>query len=61
MDDKLVVMERSYDAPSQKVWDALTNVEQMRKWYFNVSDFKPEVGFEFEFFAGKYENSCDSC
>ena len=28
----------------------------MRQWYFNVSDFKPEVGFEFHFEAGPGEN-----
>jgi uncharacterized protein YndB with AHSA1/START domain len=28
---------------------ALTDVEQMRAWYFELKEFKPEVGFEFEF------------
>jgi uncharacterized protein YndB with AHSA1/START domain len=34
------------------VWKALTDVEQMRKWYFKVSDFKPIIGFEFQFSGG---------
>jgi uncharacterized protein YndB with AHSA1/START domain len=25
----------------------------MKKWYFDIAKFKPEVGFEFEFYGGK--------
>src|SRR6266852_5209366 len=44
-----VVIERTFNAPVAKVWKALTDVEQMRQWYFDLKEFKPEVGFEFEF------------
>jgi|SRR5437016_4614389 len=44
-----VVIERTFNAPVAKVWKALTNVEEMRQWYFNLKQFKAEVGFEFEF------------
>jgi uncharacterized protein YndB with AHSA1/START domain len=44
-----VVVERILDAPVTKVWKALTDVDQMREWYFDVKEFKPRVGFEFEF------------
>jgi uncharacterized protein YndB with AHSA1/START domain len=44
-----IIIERTYNAPIEKVWEALTDKEQMRQWYFNIPDFKPEVGFEFEF------------
>lgn len=44
-----LVFERRYKAPIEKVWKAITDVDQIRKWYFNVSGFKPEVGFEFQF------------
>src|SRR5207302_5553956 len=37
------------NAPVAEVWKALTNVEEMRQWYFNLKQFKAEVGFEFEF------------
>jgi uncharacterized protein YndB with AHSA1/START domain len=43
------VIERSYNAPVEKVWDAITNREQMKQWYFDIADFKPEPGFEFTF------------
>lgn len=43
------VIERSYNAPVEKVWKALTDKEQMKQWYFDLSGFKPEPGFEFTF------------
>jgi len=46
---EVVVIERTFNAPVAKVWKALTNVEEMRQWYFNLKQFKAEVGFEFEF------------
>ncbi len=44
-----VVVERTFKAPVTQVWQALTDVDQMRQWYFDLKEFKPEVGFEFEF------------
>jgi uncharacterized protein YndB with AHSA1/START domain len=44
-----VVVERTLNAPVARVWEALTDVDQMRRWYFDLKEFKPEVGFEFEF------------
>lgn len=46
------VIERSYDAPVEKVWKAITDKSQMKEWYFDLDDFKPEVGFEFRFDGG---------
>jgi uncharacterized protein YndB with AHSA1/START domain len=44
-----VVIERTFNAPIARVWKALTDVEDMRRWYFDLKAFKPEVGFEFAF------------
>ena len=44
-----IIMERTLDAPVAKVWKALTDVDQIREWYFDLKEFKPEIGFEFEF------------
>jgi uncharacterized protein YndB with AHSA1/START domain len=44
-----VVIERTFTAPIARVWKALTDVEEMRRWYFDLKEFKPEVGFEFKF------------
>lgn len=46
---KPLVMERTYNAPQEKVWQALTNVESLRKWFFDVTGFEPKLGFKFEF------------
>lgn len=51
MDKKILVIERGYEAPIEKVWEAITNKDQMKHWYFEVSDFKAEVGFEFQFYG----------
>ena len=51
MNKKIVVIERTFEAPIEEVWEALTNKDQMKQWYFEVSDFKAEVGFEFQFSA----------
>jgi uncharacterized protein YndB with AHSA1/START domain len=44
-----VIIERMFDAPLARVWQALTNVDEMRRWYFDLKEFKPTPGFEFGF------------
>jgi uncharacterized protein YndB with AHSA1/START domain len=44
-----LVIERVYNAPAEKVWQALTSADAMRHWYFDLPEFKAEPGFEFEF------------
>jgi uncharacterized protein YndB with AHSA1/START domain len=44
-----VVIERTFNAPVARVWKALTDANEMRIWYFDLKEFKPEPGFEFEF------------
>jgi uncharacterized protein YndB with AHSA1/START domain len=46
------VIERTFNAPVEKVWKAITDREQMKQWYFNIPQFKPEPGFEFRFEGG---------
>jgi uncharacterized protein YndB with AHSA1/START domain len=47
-----LVFERTYEAPIAKVWKAITDKNDMKHWYFDLSEFKPEVGFEFTFVGG---------
>ena len=44
-----VIVERTFNAPVLRVWKTLADVDQMREWYFNLKEFKPQIGFEFEF------------
>jgi uncharacterized protein YndB with AHSA1/START domain len=53
MSEQPFVIEREFNAQVSKVWDAITNNEKMKKWYFQLPEFKPVVGFEFQFFGGE--------
>ena len=57
MSQQPFVIERTYNAPIDKVWKAITDKDQMKEWYFDLSAFKPEVGFEFQFTGGSKEKS----
>ena len=46
------VIDRVYNAPTERVWEAITDNNKMKEWYFDIPDFKPEVGFEFTFNGG---------
>ncbi len=48
-------IERIFHAPVEKVWQAITDKDQMREWYFDLAEFRPEVGFEFQFYGGSEE------
>jgi uncharacterized protein YndB with AHSA1/START domain len=52
-----IIVERTFDAPVGRVWTALTDVNEMRQWYFDLKEFKPQVGFEFEFIVEHEGNS----
>ena len=45
-------IERTYPASAQRVWKAITDNADMKLWYFDLKEFKAEVGFEFEFSGG---------
>lgn len=49
MSSQPFVIERTYNAPITLVWEALTNEQKMREWYFDVDTFSPVVGCEFSF------------
>lgn len=44
-----MTIERTYDSPASDVWMALTRVDLIRQWYFDIPEFKTEVGFAFRF------------
>ena len=51
-----VIVDRTFNVPARKVWEALTGKDQMKHWYFDIKEFKPEVGFEFQFEAMGKDN-----
>lgn len=56
------VIERIFDAPVSLVWKAITDKDCFKNWYFDIPEFRPEVGCEFEFVAGcekeKFRHLC---
>ena len=53
MKNEPFVTERIYHSPIDKVWKAISDKDEMKKWYFDLAEFKAEVGFEFQFSGGK--------
>ncbi|MFT3822500.1 MAG: SRPBCC domain-containing protein [Chitinophagaceae bacterium] len=49
MNQEPFVIERTYNAPAERVWKAITDRNQMKEWYFDIAAFEPVVGFEFQF------------
>lgn len=48
--DPPVVVEQTFNAPKEKIWQAITDPVLMRQWFFdNIPDFKAEVGFTTRF------------
>lgn len=52
MSQEPIIIERTYPVNAARVWNALTNNNEMKKWYFDLADFQPKVGFEFKFDGG---------
>jgi uncharacterized protein YndB with AHSA1/START domain len=48
--DEPVVVEQTFQASIDAVWNAITEIGQMREWYFDaIPSFQPVVGFETQF------------
>jgi uncharacterized protein YndB with AHSA1/START domain len=53
MNESSVIVDVICNAPVNKVWQAISDKNKMKEWYFHVSDFKTEPGFEFRFTGGR--------
>ena len=47
-----IILERIFNANTSKVWKALTDKNEMKNWYFDLKEFKAEIGFKFHFTGG---------
>jgi uncharacterized protein YndB with AHSA1/START domain len=56
MENKPFEIECTYPESVSTVWKALTDKEEMKLWYFDLQEFKPEAGFEFQFWGGPAED-----
>lgn len=48
-----ITKEVLLDAPTDKVWKALTQKDQLKQWCFDMNAFEPTAGFEFQFYGEK--------
>lgn len=60
---KPLIIERLIDAPTTRVWQALTDKQELKQWLPFMADFQPEVGHELRFQLGRdaehqYEHVC---
>jgi uncharacterized protein YndB with AHSA1/START domain len=44
-----LTVERILEAPVALVWRCITTPKDMSRWFFDLKEFKPQPGFEFEF------------
>ena len=47
-----IEITQTINAPVQRIWKALTDREQMKRWYFDIDKFRAEAGFVFSFEGG---------
>lgn len=57
MKNEPVVKEVTINVAASKVWKAITDKDEMKNWYFDLAEFKAEVGFKFEFTGGTEERT----
>lgn len=50
INEEQVIVEETFNASIESVWDSITIIDQMRQWHFeNIPSFEAEVGFETQF------------
>ncbi len=48
--DKPIIVEQTFDRLLKDVWEAITVLDKMKKWFFNnIPSFEPVVGFKTRF------------
>lgn len=48
--ENTITVQKKINAPIEKVWEALTDKNELPFWYFDIADFDAEVGKSFEFY-----------
>ena len=50
VNEPLIEVTQRFQASIEDVWNAITDVHEMRQWFFNtIPAFQPEVGFKTKF------------
>jgi len=46
----MIIVHQEFNQNRSTVWNAITQLDQMKQWYFNnIPEFQPEVGFSTQF------------
>lgn len=64
MNANIISVEQTFNVSPAVLWIALTDKREMKKWYFDLVEFRPEVGFRFSFTGGpsperQYVHHCE--
>ena len=50
VEESPIIIEQVIERPSSLIWKVITELEHMRKWFFdNIPDFEAKVGFKTSF------------
>jgi uncharacterized protein YndB with AHSA1/START domain len=58
----MITIEEKYDVNAEVIWNALTNLEQIKKWHFDFKNYNLEVGNIFTFYepnGNKFLHECE--
>ena len=53
-----IIITKRYNCSIEVLWNAISNPNAMKDWYFDVKGFELEVGNKFEFYADEYLHEC---
>ncbi len=42
MGNNVIIIEQDFNAAASKVWNAITDKDEMKIWYFDLEAFKPD-------------------
>ncbi len=60
--DRPITVEETFTTSVDQVWKAITDVKEMRLWFFdNIESFNPEVGFETQFLVQVEDRKYTHC
>jgi uncharacterized protein YndB with AHSA1/START domain len=64
MKNNPLIIEQVFNTSIDEIWNAITNKDEMKQWYFDLEEFKAEVGFRFKFVGGteygvQYTHECE--
>ena len=57
----VVTIEAIFNSTKEKVWQAITDKEIMKVWYFDIPSFNLENGADFSFYEGEKKEYLHTC